>query len=137
MLSAGLKPLTYRLRTELGMDVWHWNPQGSWSDSNKREGYWVSDDKLGTPVSLSHGYSLPRRGNTIDQANNIGYSRLDDGEQESFWKSNPYLDEHFTHEDNALHPQWVVIEFAKKEKIMGFGHRVILSLSADSSGTRR
>src|ERR1043166_1154845 len=111
MLSAGLRPLTYRLRTELGMDVWHWNPQGSWSDPNKHEGYLVSDDKLGTPISLSHGYSLPRRGNTIDQAANNGYSRLDDGDEQTFWKSNPYLDVQFTGEDNKLHPQWIVIEF--------------------------
>ena len=113
MLSAGLKSLTYRLRTELGMDVWHWNPRGSWSDANKHEGYWISDSNPGAPISLSYGYSLPRRGNTIDQAGNNGYSRIDDGDEQTFWKSNPYLDAHFTGEDNQLHPQWIVIEFSQ------------------------
>ncbi|HYW74654.1 MAG TPA: discoidin domain-containing protein [Pyrinomonadaceae bacterium] len=117
MLTAGLKPLTYRLRTELGIDVWHWNPNGSWSDQNKKEGYWVSDSKLAQPISLSYGYALPRRGNTIDQAGNNGYSRLDDGDEQTFWKSNPYLDAHFTGEDNALHPQWIVIQLARPEPI--------------------
>jgi len=62
---------------------------------------------------LSYGYSLPRRGNTIDQATNAGYSRIDDGDSETFWKSNPYLDRRFTGEDNALHPQWIVIDFER------------------------
>src|SRR5436190_8659187 len=117
MLTAGLRPITYRLRTELGMDVWHWNPKGSWSEQANRQGYWVSDSDPRQPVSLSYGYSLPRRGNTIDQAANNGYSRLDDGDEQSFWKSNPYLDSHFTGEDNKLHPQWIVIQFARPEPV--------------------
>src|SRR5205807_2698029 len=113
MLSAGFKSLTYRLRTELAGDVWHWNPRGTWSEAQSKQGYWTSEAKPGAPVSLSYGYSLPRRGNTIDQANNAGYSRIDDGDRDTFWKSNPYLDRRFTGEDNKLHPQWIVIDFEK------------------------
>ena len=117
MRSAGLQSLIYRLRTELANEVWHWNPQGTWSDAVHKQGYWISDPTASELISLSYGYSLPRRGNTIDQANDVGYSRLDDNDPGSFWKSNPYLDKHFTHESNSLHQQWVVIEFATKQKI--------------------
>ena len=117
MRSAGLQSLIYRLHTELADEVWHWNPHGTWSDPSRKQGYWISDSTSSEPISLSYGYSLPRRGNTIDQANNDGYSRLDDGDPESFWKSNPYLDEHFTHESKGLHQQWIVIEFATPKDI--------------------
>jgi hypothetical protein len=50
---------------------------------------------------------------TMDQGNNdsADYSRLTDNDPDTFWKSNPYLDHYFTGEENALHPQWIVIDF--------------------------
>ncbi len=119
MVGAPYRRLSYRLRTELGIEAWHWNPVGSWSDEVHREGYWTSSDTSERPLLKSFGFKLPRRGSTIDQAGNNGYSRLDDGDLRTFWKSNPYLDAHFTGEDNALHPQWIIIDLGKRRNVNG------------------
>ncbi len=117
MRTVGFKPISYRLRTELAGEVWHWNPQGTWSDPANQQGYWVSAATSATPIDLSWGYRLPRRGNTVDQAGNDGYSRLDDDDLFAFWKSNPYLDAHYTGESNAMHPQWVVADLDSPQPI--------------------
>ncbi len=117
MKSAGLKSLTYRLRTELGQEVWHWNPRGHWSEENKHQGYWISDSTSTVPIEVSYGYRLPRRGSTFDQANNDGYSRIDDGDDQTYWKSNPYLDEKITHEPDSLHPQWVAFDLGRNRRV--------------------
>ena len=113
MKLAGLKPVSYRLRTELAGEVWHWNPHGKWSDSLNQQGYWISDTVSKEPIQLSHGYRLPRRGNTHDQANDDGYSKITDSDTTTFWKSDPYLDSIFTRESNSLHPQWVIVDLGK------------------------
>ncbi len=46
-----------------------------------------------------------------------GYSRLNDGDTDTYWKSNPYLTKLFTGEDDSRHPQWVVIDLESKQSV--------------------
>ena len=69
-------------------------------------------------IRHSYGYSLPHRGFTRNGGTEFdGYSRLDDGDIDSYWKSNPYLTSEFTGESDALHPQWMVIALDKKQSV--------------------
>jgi hypothetical protein len=120
MAAAGLGAVTYRLRTELGVKAWHYAPGGSWSNGAHREGYWTGPAaaRAGRRAPrVSWGYSLPRRGDTVDQANDSGFSRLDDGSLKSFWKSNPYLDSHYTSEAEGRHAQWVLIDLGRARPV--------------------
>lgn len=116
MAGAGLQPISYRLRTELAIEAWHWSQSGSWSDPAHQQGYWTGDAATREDVALTYGYKLPRRGDSNDEANNDGYSRLDDGDPRTFWKSNPYLDPHYTGVSTER-PEWVVIDLDRSRLI--------------------
>jgi hypothetical protein len=118
VLSAGWGVISYRQNTDLFVQAWHWNLKGTWSDPAGK-GYFTGD---ATPtnemIRHSYGYTLRHRGFTRNGGTEFdGFSRLDDGDLQSYWKSNPYLTKEFTGEDDSLHPQWVVIALEKKEDI--------------------
>jgi len=118
ILTAGWGVISYRQNTDLFVQAWHWNPKGKWSDPAGK-GYFVGD---ATPtkeqIRHSYGYSLPHRGFTRNGGTEFdGFSRLDDGDLETYWKSNPYLSKAFTGEDDSLHPQWVVIDLEKAANV--------------------
>ena len=116
-LSAGWGPITYRQNTELTVAAWHWNSNGTWSDAAHQSGYFTGSTELKEPLRNSFGYPLPHRGNTRGDGSEDTYSRLTDGDDASYWKSNPYLAKKFTGEEDALHPQWIVLEFDAPREI--------------------
>ena len=117
ILSAGWGAISYRQNTELFVQAWHWNPKGRWSDPAGK-GYFTGDANPTEFIRHSYGYSLPHRGFTRNGGSeDDGYSRLNDGDANTYWKSNPYLTKRFTREDDALHPQWVVIDLEAKHHL--------------------
>jgi hypothetical protein len=118
ILSAGWQAVTYRQNTELHIEAWHWNPQGAWSDPAGK-GYFTGNAAPSAEmIRHSYGYPLPHRGVTRDDGTDLeGYSRLTDGDEETYWKSNPYLSKPFTGEDDSLHPQWVFLDLSSRQDI--------------------
>jgi len=116
-LSAGWGPITYRQNTELTVAAWHWNPHGTWSDAAHQSGYFTGSAEPKESLRSSYGYPLPHRGNTRGDDSGDKFSRLTDGDPASYWKSNPYLTKRFTKEDDALHPQWIVVDFESLQDI--------------------
>jgi hypothetical protein len=117
VLTAGWQMVSYRQNTELHMEAWHWNPQGTWSDPAGK-GYFTGSTALGDPIRHSYGYPLPHRGVTHDDGTDTeGFSRLTDGDMSSYWKSNPYLTKAYTGEDDSLHPQWVFLDLTSFQAV--------------------
>jgi len=116
ILEAGWGPVSYRQNTELFVQAWHWNPKGTWSDPAK-QGYFVGNATPGKElIRHSFGYSLPHRGVTRNSGSEFdGYSRLDDGDLNTYWKSNPYLTKTFTGEEDSAHPQWIAVKLAERQ----------------------
>jgi len=116
MLGAGWQTVTYRQNTELMIEAWHWNPNGTWSNPAKQEGYFTgSSEPTNEKILHSWAYPLPHRGATMGDGN--GWSRLTDGDLKSYWKSNPYLTRPYTGEDDSLHPQWIMVDLGAKVDI--------------------
>ncbi len=116
LLGGGWGAVSYRQNTELMIEAWHWNPRGIWSNAARQEGYFTgSAEPTGEQIRHSWAYPLPHRGATLGDGN--GWSRLTDGNLESYWKSNPYLTKAFTGEDDSLHPQWVMIDLGAKMNV--------------------
>jgi hypothetical protein len=117
VLSAGWQPVTYRQNTELAIEAWHWNPQGTWSDPSGK-GYFSGSAILTDTIRHSYGYPLPHRGFTRNEGTETnGFSRMTDGDLNTYWKSNPYLSKAFTGEEDSLHPQWVVLDLATAQPL--------------------
>jgi len=114
ILSTGWQTVSYRQNTELYVEAWHWNPKGTWSAPGNT-GYFVGDANPTEFIRHSFGYPLPHAG--FSQPDGRSYSRLTDGDPNSYWKSNPYLTKAYTGEDDSLHPQWVVVDLAALQLI--------------------
>ncbi len=117
VFTAGWGPVTFRQNTELMVQAWHWNPKGTWSDPSGK-GYFTGATDSTDNARYSYGYDLPHRGMTRnDGTGNSGFSRLTDGDLNTYWKSNPYLTKRWTGENDSAHPQWVTLDLQQYQPV--------------------
>lgn len=87
VFTAGWGPVTFRQNTELMVQAWHWNPKGTWSDPSGK-GYFTGATDSTDNARYSYGYDLPHRGMTRnDGTGNSGFSRLTDGDLNTFGRA--------------------------------------------------
>lgn len=118
ILDAGWQTITYRQNTELFAEAWHWNSEGTWSDPAGQQGYFTGNPNPTGELIHSYGAALPHLGTTRNsRGGGVYYSRLTDGDETSYWKSNPYLTKGFTGDDDSMHPQWVLIDLGSLQPV--------------------
>ncbi|HLV89142.1 MAG TPA: discoidin domain-containing protein [Candidatus Sulfotelmatobacter sp.] len=110
-LSAGWGPISYRNNSELRMAAWHWTENGTWSDATHKRGYFTGSTELKEPIRYILSYALPHRGFSTSGDRPLMGPNL------TYWKSNPYLTSKFTGEDDAQHPQWVVVDLRAEKPV--------------------
>jgi len=75
VLESGWQPVTYRQNTDLAVEAWHWNPEGTWSDPSGRQGYFTGSTTSICFIPHAFGYALPHRGATATTAPEPSASR--------------------------------------------------------------
>ena len=113
ILGAGWQTVTYRQNTELMVEAWHWNPRRD-VEQRSQTGRLFRRQRRARREKIRHSWATRCRIAAPRRGDGNGWSRLTDGDLNSYWKSNPYLTKAFTGEDDSLHPQWVMIDLGAK-----------------------
>ena len=91
VFAAGWQPVTYRQNTDLVVEAWHWNPEGTWSEPGGT-GYLRGRrlERIYSLLVLDLRCRIAGLRATTARAT-LATQRLTDGDENTYWKSNPYL----------------------------------------------
>src|SRR5258708_13973684 len=85
VLSAGWGVISYRQKTDLFVQAWHWNPKGTSSDPPAHASLTAAPTPPNELIRHSYGYQLRHRGFTRNRRTQLdGFSRLDDGDLQTY-----------------------------------------------------